>query len=517
MYIFKRGIVLRKNKLLTFLVGLICTATLSSCGFFAALMEGGNDDVFIPYPEEDESIPENANYYRAERSVDTYHDLGNRNLYGQFFPQSLGEQKILVIPVSISGYERFASELTRSKIEKAFFGTPADTGWESVSSYFYESSFGQLNITGEVTPWFNLGLTTSQIERFNNDEYNDGGTYEVINRAVEWAKNQGYDMKEYDTDKNGYIDNIWLIYSCPNYTNQKTLSDTFWAFTFVDYTNLNKNNVNNPVPNMYAWASIDFMNEGSSVGIDIDAHTYIHEHGHILGLDDYYDYDSKHMPLGGLDMQDLNIGDHNAFSKMALGWSRPYVVEGECTITIKSFHEYGHCVLVRNPLSPYKGNAFGEYLLLELITKEGLWKQDSTKTYPTNKVIGYTIPGVRVMHVDARLVDRNKNYVDRISSNSLYEVAHSNTPSYSISSGTNLLRDDLLAIIPANNDNTCQTNFGNEAIATNDFLFTSGDTFTMSKYSKFFKNQSLHDKTTIPYTITFDKVTTTEAKISFSL
>lgn len=30
-------------------------------------------------------------------------------------------------------------------------------------------------------------------------------------------------------------------------------------------------------------------------------------------------------PAGALDMMDFNIGDHNGFSKMALGWVEPYV------------------------------------------------------------------------------------------------------------------------------------------------------------------------------------------------
>ena len=54
-------------------------------------------------------------------------------------------------------------------------------------------------------------------------------------------------------------------------------------------------------------------------------------------------------------------------------------------------------------------------------------------------------------------------------------------------------------------------------IASNNSLFVTGDTFTVDSYSMFFKDKKLHDGTTIPYTITFENVTSTEAKITFSL
>lgn len=507
---------MRKKNLLFGLLTLVMALSLSGCGFFASLM-AGESDTFVPFPSEDEEIPEGSNYYRADRSNFLYEDLGDHSLYGQFFPNSLGEQKVLVIPVTVRGYEMNATELNRSRINLAFFGDSNDTGWESVKSYFYKSSFGQLNITGEVTEWFDCGMTASQITYASLEDYDDGGTYEVLNRAVDWAKTKGYDMKDYDLDKDGYIDAVWLVYSCPNYSNNNKLSDTFWAFSYVDYTNINNANVASPVPNMYAWASYDFMNEGKSVGISIDAHTYIHEHGHIMGLDDYYDYDELHMPLGGFDMQDLNVGDHNAFSKILLGWSRPYVVTGECTITIKPAANTGHCILVRDPASPYNNNGFGEYLLLELITPTGLWKQDSTYAYPTNGVKTYTAPGVRMMHCDGRLVDRNGNFASFMKSDTLYTHAYSNTPSYSRSLGTSVLRDDLLSIIPQNNSLKHQTTFGAEGLASNDSLFTTGDSFTVNKYINFFSKKKMHDGTSIPYTITFDYVNSSEAKITFSL
>ena len=74
---------MRKNKFLFPLLGMILTLTLSGCGFLAGLLESE-----VPYPSESESIPENAKYYRSDRSKDTYYTVGKKNLYVQHYPNS---------------------------------------------------------------------------------------------------------------------------------------------------------------------------------------------------------------------------------------------------------------------------------------------------------------------------------------------------------------------------------------------------------------------------------------------
>lgn len=505
-----------KTKKIAILSIFIALLSLTSCNFDFFF---GSETDSTPYPsEEEESTPQNANYYRADRSIDTYYTVGQHSAYGQTHPKTLGQAKTLVVPIAIKGYESTANETTRSKIQKAFFGTSNETGWESVSTYFNKASFGQFELKGEVTPWYNSNLSPREIAAKEDSKYGDGGTYYLLEKVYSWLSTQGYNLKDYDLDNDGYIDSIWMIYGCPNGSNSVLVpTDTFWAFSFVAYNFMNDKDVNKPVPNTYAWASYDFMDEGKSVGIEIDAHTYIHETGHVLGLDDYYDYDSVHSPLGAIDMQDNNVGDHNAYSKMALGWSRPYVVTGDCTITIKPAESSGQCILLRDPSSPYNGNAFSEYLLLELLTPTGLWKQDATKAYPSIRSKTFTQPGVRLMHVDSRLIDYNNNFVTKTSSRNLYSVAYSNTPSDSYSSGTSSLRDDLIALIPANNDTIFQSSANRDAVATNASLFSTGDKFTINDYSSFFRNNQLHDGTTIPFEVTFDSVTSESATITFKV
>src|SRR5205085_9571813 len=62
---------------------------------------------------------------------------------------------------------------------------------------------------------------------------------------------------------------------------------------------------------------------------DFAPNTLIHEMGHAFGLPDYYDYEPGNGPdggLGGLDMMDANVGNHNAFSRWLLDWIQPDVI-----------------------------------------------------------------------------------------------------------------------------------------------------------------------------------------------
>src|SRR5690606_38532929 len=63
---------------------------------------------------------------------------------------STGSFDVLVVPVEIQGAPFELNYL--SKLNTVFNGTSEDTGWESVSSYYYKSSFGKLDLTFDVVP-----------------------------------------------------------------------------------------------------------------------------------------------------------------------------------------------------------------------------------------------------------------------------------------------------------------------------------------------------------------------------
>lgn len=303
---------------------------------------------------------------------------------------STGNPQVLVIPIAFTDYP--APTNIQKELETSFFGTSSETGWESLKSYYYKSSYGKLNISGTVLPAYNTGKTSSYYE------YKDDGDYLFIKAALEYYDGI-IDYSDYDYDKDGYIDSIYFIYTCPyNSTDDESL---YWAYTYEYYTD-DYEYYDNVEADFYVLASYHFLFDelanGSKVKYNLE--TYIHETGHLLGSDDYYDYDESIGPYGGIgggDMMDYNVGDHNPFTKIILGWTTPYLMGNtSSTIRLNSFSSTGDVLMI--PKS-FNGTYFDEYYLIDFYTPDGLNESEA----------GYSglfdVSGIRIYHVDATLKD----------------------------------------------------------------------------------------------------------------
>ena len=440
-------------------------------------------------------------FYRAPDQGIIYYDVSRAGEMDSV--PAIGDVNLLVIPVIIDGYRSAATSKTRSDIQKVMFGETNDTSWESVASFYQKSSYGKLNLSGSVTNWFDSGYSSSDMISLENRNIDSVSI--LMEDAIEWVRNTQpqIDLKDYDNDSDGHIDAVWMIYSAPS-----DLNDVFWAYVYWNYRNQNNKNTANPTPFAYAWASFDFMYEGYGTS-GIDGHTFIHETGHLLGLDDYYDYDGKTSPMGVIDMMDNNIIDHNGFSKFALGWTNPYIVTGDADIEIYPASLNGDAILLA---ADWNGNPFDEYILLELYTPDGLNERDSNSAYPGNNSRGFTIPGIRMYHVDARLYDTQENtYVDSLNSNAY--IGASNSESWSFLD-TNKGKFKLLSLVDANKNARYLSS--PYAIANNNTLFTQGKVFAFQDYKSAFplgNSLKMNDATTFPFSIEFSQVNSDIAKI----
>lgn len=454
----------------------------------------------------------------------TYHDFRFQDAY-QGLPSlpSVGEEKALLIPVSFSDYGFSKDQL--SEIAVAFNGESGATNyWESVSSFYEKSSFGKLHLSFTLAEAYDTGVSAASFLSESDNVWDSvGPVTSLMRKAVAAYKSAHQDsMTSFDKDHDGYLDAVYLVYACPDYLSASNSGLTelaarkgYWSYTSHDGGAASS--LFSPAPCSFIWGSIASLFRGVKESVGVDAHTFIHETGHLLGLDDLYSYDAGdktytnetykyYQPCGGLDMMDLNLLDHNAWNKFALGWNAPFVVDSSLsfplTFELNASQIGGDFVLIPAAEASFNGTAFDEYMMIELYTPEGLNALDSATPYLGYYPRGYFMPGVKISHVDARLahcsgalspsfrygVDLGSLTAETLrKSNSLsyYRTGASNTPSQSAEDGFRLLH-----VMEASGVNSFQKK---DFYATNNTLFAADDNhyvFSMSKFASFFEKQS---------------------------
>lgn len=334
-------------------------------------------------------------------------DYSYQSIYDWHYTPSAGKVPLLVIPVVIPGNEHKVQKNTLDIIKTAFFGGDDELNFESLHSYYYKSSYGQLDFTGLVTDFY-YPKRNSNSKYKKSTDLNINNLSGLVKESVDWAKDT-YDlnMADFDSDKDGTLDGVWIIYIRRVNPNDTSL---YWAFTT---TTSEVGTVDNPCVNTYGWVGLDFLTGDiyNEITPDdgCDGHVLIHETGHMLGLQDYYTYSSSsYSPLGRIDMMDNNAGDQNPYSKLLLGWIKPYVVTGNATITLKSDMSKDNVIVIPYDSKSYKFdsdgklifNPFDEYIVIDYYSPNGLNEKD----YEAYKVQTVKDRGARVYHADARLV-----------------------------------------------------------------------------------------------------------------
>ncbi len=510
---------------LGFVTSMVFVATngLKSCSSNVDTIPGGDDD-----------DDEDSEFTEVEQDEGTYSKFNYMDLevssYTPVTP-SKGNVNILVVPVQFKDLTSFSSS-NLELIENAFNGSNSDgttSYWESCKSFYQKSSNGVLNFNFEVTDIFIPSISSSKFNSYADDygtescmildEISESGL------TIDNAK-VNLNSSKYDSNSDGYVDGVWLIYNATNY--QEVYSQLkYWAYTTDYYSD----SYNAAPFGKYANGSILFLSESGQLPKDsanADAHTIIHETGHMLGLDDYYDYanNNQYSYTGQLDMMDLNIGDHDAFSKYALGWTKAMVIDEKETLTLKPFATSYDSIIL--PSGTYNGSAFSEYIIVEYYTPEGLFKQDSESKYggiTSSYPYFFKESGLRIYHVDARLAifNASMNFFGQISyefGSYITDTNLTSIPGYSgtdtaaswtVISHTNSPNDTsrnkdgeaLIELVSSQNE----TLYGKRGANDND-LYTKnksdGYAFSATNQSKYFTNGKFNDGSEMNYVITIN-------------
>ena len=439
----------------------------------------------IPQESYERSTVGNIDSFDSAYSYKDVHKL----IYGtNGYMPSVGNIKVLVIPIKFSDIYTSKTNLQKyhTDLERTFFGT--DTGYESLKTYYEKSSYGKLNITGTVLDWYTPKNSASYYENIYSNS-RKLVTTNLGSLAVEAldAVASDIDLSEYDYDKDGILDGVYLVCN----KMQQKYNSLYWSW--VTYYGGNKT-VNGYKVYQMMWSNVCFMYKDDFYkdvsGSNVNAITFIHETGHMMGSDDYYDYspneysdsifgrkvttegDGCNLGAGSFDMMDGNIGDHCANSKMNFGWITPYVVTTDTQIELNKFSTTGDAIIVA-PSFDMESKNLSEYFIIEYYDYDGLAKQNIFDNR------GYTKSGIRIYHVNARVVHDYDYW-------SLFKYDNSYT------------EHAYLTLISAEYNEKGQTDFVDSSeTACNRSLFQQGDTFIPIDCSEYVNKLLLNVEITI--------------------
>lgn len=335
---------------------------------------------------------------------------------------TVGSPGVLVIPVEFSDVTAASQGLSIDTIVNGF-SKGGKTDYYSVYDYYYISSYGRLSLDVTVVDsWFCPQYSSDYYADATYDYYGEEvfiGDQLILDEALDYLE-ELMDLSAFDSDNNGIIDAVVLVNTLDvgednfhwayRYWNIYTDSEDY----YYEYDGVSAND--------YLWMSCDFFHEsydesGEAVYDDksvLNTFTAIHEFGHILGADDYYDTTYETDPMGGCDIMDSMHGDHNAFSKFNFGWltaSRLVVTDTSVTLTLDAFSKSGDTVIIANSWDESLG-AYQEYYVVVYYTMDGL----------NGDGYGYfSRDGIVVYHVNATL------YTETIDGVTYYDVANNNT------------------------------------------------------------------------------------------
>lgn len=330
--------------------------------------------------------------------------------------QTTGKAAMLTIRVEFQDVKFKDGIYSEQQLLAMIDGTGAETEfpkiyssvYRSLQEYYKRSSYGKLEIStsGASTKNTIYSYTLSK----NRAYYAGDNGGDLLLKEVLSGLNSTIDYEEYDLDKDGYIDGI-----CINFAGMNEGRDSNWWSHVSWYRGLSKGQSDVEGQENDSWDGVKAANymlfhtqidaESGEVNVsDTDGHrTLIHETGHMLGLDDYYNFDDASKGIQTEDMMCYNEGEHNGFSKWLLGWIDE---EQILWITKEDVDENGIDVSL-TPISTENPSASDKLIAVIAPTKEegnAIHAEYFVVEYDQYGVGNYNgETGFRVFHVDAHL------------------------------------------------------------------------------------------------------------------
>lgn len=277
---------------------------------------------------------------------------------GTNFP-STGSQRGLVILVEFSDkpfYSEDPLDYFSRMLNEEDFSDYTATG--SARDYFLASSMGQFDFTLDV---YGPVTMPNGYAYYGSDTYGqDANVREMVITACQMLNGE-IDFTRYDSDNNGVIDNVCIIYA--GY-GQSSYADTdcIWPHRSTvsgNYTFDGKK--------LSGYSCSNEWQTSGTSGMPVGPGTFCHEFSHVLGLPDTYSTSNTGGFTPGVwDIMSSGNYNNNGFSpplycaqeRYALGWLTPTVISGSMNATLEPLIDTNTAYMIRT-------SAEREYYLLE--------------------------------------------------------------------------------------------------------------------------------------------------------
>ena len=285
-----------------------------------------------------------------------------------------GTQRGLVILLQYKDV-KFSTENPQSTFQRFFNEEGYNEGGMagSVKDYFKKQSYNQLTIEFDVVGPFTVSEEMAYYGKHytdnNGNEHNDSHAAEMVAEAVDSAYKAGVDYSKYDWDKDGNVDQVFVIYA--GYSEaQGAAPETIWPHEWsLSGEGINRK-YNGVKINTYGCAAELMGKSGTTMdGIG----TACHEFSHCLGLPDMYDTDySGGYGTGYWDV--MNGGSYldnsrtpagyTSYERWFSGWMEPVEIKELTQIEgMKPLATHAEAYVLYN--EGRKKDITGEYYLLE--------------------------------------------------------------------------------------------------------------------------------------------------------
>lgn len=325
--------------------GTLITEADNGYFYYATINTETNEITATPY-RVDLPLPSKAKASNAstESVAGQLEQMKQTNLKRRMVPHASRPTKLNAVNadhgvVILANFKDVKFKYTKEDYEKMLneegYSDYSSTG--SARDYFIDSSYGKFSPTFEVYGPYDLSKNMSEYggnDRSGSDRNPTGMVVEVC----KLAEADGVDFSKYDTDNDGYVDNVYVFYAGEGEANGGSPS-TIWPHRWViDPTySFSGTKEDTKVSGVYLYdyaCSNEICEENQHyIGNDLQGvGTFIHEYGHVLGLPDLYNtsYGNTRTP-DIYDVMDcsnyLNFGrtpvSYSAYERMFCEWVTP--------------------------------------------------------------------------------------------------------------------------------------------------------------------------------------------------